>query len=165
MRQASGEQADFVFRWTLGVIGITGPCSLTCFIRLYRPRFRRRGEWHEPHEPPYAPRTTSPVNQRRPEACIVGPSRYDQTSPAIRSRPLAPLARRRSLAQYTFTYGSGPGETTDVRNCGGHQLKVYRNAPGDSRSCGRSREPGAIPVRRRSKRGTSSTFPACGRRS
>ena len=58
----------------------------------FLPRFRRRGEWHEPHEPPYAPRTTSPVNQRRPEACIVGPFRYDQTSPALRSRLLAPHA-------------------------------------------------------------------------
>src|SRR5690606_27130584 len=34
------------------------------------------------------------------------------------------LARRRSHAQHTFTDGSGPGETRDVSNCGGHRLKL-----------------------------------------
>jgi hypothetical protein len=41
---------------------------------------------------------------------------------ALHTRFARAYARRRSLAQHTFTDGSGPGETTDVCNCEGHCL-------------------------------------------
>jgi len=91
----------------------------------------RRGSSFADDVAPCRLRGTSVVNQRRPAACLVDPSRDDQSSPTLgRRTPRMLLPERRSLAQRTFTDGFGPRETGDVCNCEGHRLATGLNRYG-----------------------------------